>query len=339
MSPTRSRYLSGAVALALAISVTMCDSNPVVDDRTELKAEVSHEIVLPGGVEPMGPAIGNKLLYSPPTTSCTKNVGPNWPDTAITLSNSCSWRVNLPSTPMTAQLRIIGGKDIVIIGGASNLQPGGGTAALSFYDNGNTASRTIHVEGVLFDQDAPWDAIVFDTPKASLQLQNIRIQNVHGVWDPPEHGDAVQNWGGAEALRIHKMSVTTTYQGINLNGNPEDSIGYVSLREVDLAPGSKGSGPPLYLMMTDGWGDCGDSDFVRALSSVYIVPTVSWEQTYPSDSGPIGCFANLNGSVLTWPNWPDGGNKITGAVYKVSSAKNFVPVGVAGLNYVSPGYF
>src|SRR5690606_2153908 len=96
--------------------------------------------------------------------------------------------------------------------------------------------------------------------------------------------------------------------------------------------------PRLLYMVYD---DCLDHPGSVEFSEVYFKqsPQRSFEQnTYPSTTTPSACKATLSSGSpreLTWPtqNW------VTGSIKEGDPEDgDFVPEGVAGTSYVSPGY-
>jgi len=292
------------------------------------------------------------LLYPPPPTDVTIHLANFEVPCTFTLDNAIAYRVELPDTPMTSSLRIIGGKDVVIIGGAFDMRDTTTSAALTFYNNDNPVAQTIHVEGVDIEMDAfGKDAIAFDTPRSHLQLQNIRITGVDGQFEGG-HADALQNWGGALSLSVHKMTVRTNYQGFwigEADSTKEGFIGQVRLSEVEFARETDGIdqdslNKPIYLLLTRNLGDRGCETYPggATLEQVYIIPddgVFGDKETYPNTEEPDACKAQLDtsGTYLTWPDVP-GDVGIKGAVEKISSPRNIVPEGYAGVGYTSPGY-
>ncbi|MFV1980475.1 MAG: hypothetical protein ACC655_04910 [Rhodothermia bacterium] len=289
------------------------------------------------------------LLYPPPPTDVTIHLANMGVPCEFTLDNAIAYRVELPGTPMTSSLRIIGGKDVVIIGGAFDMRDTTTSAALTFYNNDNPVAQTIHVEGVDIEMGAfGKDAIAFDTPGSHLQLQNIRITGVDGAF-AGGHADALQNWGGALSLSVHKMTVRTNYQGFwigEADSTLEGFIGKVHLKEVEFARETDGidENRPIYLLLTRNLEDRGCVTYPggATLEQVYIIPdggAFGDKETYPNTEEPDACKAQLDtsGTYLTWPDVP-GDVGINGAVEKISSPRNIVPEGYAGVGYTSPGY-
>ena len=280
----------------------------------------------------------DKLIWPPPPWSETYVVRNTGGQQAVTLDNGTDYRVLLPDEAMTAKLKVSGGRNVTIIGGAFDLQAGKGNVALVFYDNGNVADRTVHVEGVLFDMDnAAADAIAVAAPTAAFQIQNVRITGVHGEFGGV-HGDALQNWDGARAIRVHKATVTTAYQGFFLK-TETGPIGQVHLREVDFSCQASEREAPYYLWLTRNSSSCQTFPGGASLREVYATPGVynfGSKDVFPNVRSPPSCPAVLNDAKteLSWPSLPIRG------VVKLGPPPGgpFVPAHVAGIGYRSPGY-
>ena len=214
-------------ALCAAPGVTEAHGDGVVP-RTSA-AELDAVPSVPARADSSG-----RLKWRPPRTAVYFHVQNTGRDQVVTLDNAVDYRVILPGSVMTGKLKIRGGRNITIIGGAFSLQPGRGNASLVFYDTDNVHNRTIHVEGVSFDMShVVGDAIAVAAPTAVFQFQNIRITGLHGTYFDELHSDAIQNWGGARGLRIHRMTVQTDYQGFMIPPTEAAPIGFVTMVEVE----------------------------------------------------------------------------------------------------------
>lgn len=122
--------------------------------------------------------------------------------------------VRLPAATKRGSTVLIGGRNVVMIGGEITV-PAGDPYQRGLYIK--DATGTVHVEGIHFDMSgAESDAIVIAAPLATVQLQVIRVDGVHG-WFKSWHADIVQPWGGVRRLLIDRLTGVTRYQGIQLS--------------------------------------------------------------------------------------------------------------------------
>jgi hypothetical protein len=285
---------------------------------------------------PRGP-----LRWAPPALHdpTTILLGRGYSDT--TLDPERDYVIRLPSADKRGGVTIEGGHDVVVIGGHVTLPSGAPPGAANdryrtgLYLKGQTG--TVHVEGVLFDA-APgvrWDAIDIDAPAATVQLENVRADGVRGGFHS-FHADVVQPWGGVRALRIDHLSASSNYQGLTLPID-EGPIGSAQVSHVDLhglSAGAQGTGHLLWL--TTGSRTC--RSYPVALHDVYVRPRAGetlGETVWPQRGHPGRCAARTHDAVASWPRL----RRIRGDVRAgAPPGGSYVPPGVAGVGYVSPGY-
>ena len=259
-------------------------------------------------------------------------------DTGYTLTDldpEEDYIVKLPSTKKVGATVLVGGHDILIVGGAITIPKGTSSDAerRGIYIKG--ATGTVHVEGVLIDGSggAEFDGVAIAAPEATVQLQNMRIVGVRGGYDT-FHGDVVQPWGGVKDLRIDHLTGTSDYQGLTVM-EELGPIGSTEISNVDITttespmPRHLAGGYMLWLT-TD---NC-DSYPVH-LSEVYITPrpgrTLGTSVWPPSRSPRFPCHAEVD-TKATWPNLP-----VTGGVKEGPAPTSAVPEGAAGIGYEAPG--
>ncbi len=260
--------------------------------------------------------------------------------THVTLSTSRDYILKLPNIEKVGGTWIDGGHDVVVIGGAITIPTG--TQPGTAYDaerNGiyiDNSTGTVQIEGVSIDGSggAEFDGIDIAAPAATVQLENLRITEVRGKFSN-FHADVVQTWGGVKDLRIDHLTATSNYQGLTLD---EDlgPIGSAEISDVDLTATTE---PPLdkgghMLWLTSGSESC--SGFPVSLSNVYVQPRPGWtlgESVWPQDDAPLACH-ETGVTSAAWPALP-----VTGSVQAgIPPEGSYVPAGVAGIGYVSPGY-
>ena len=258
--------------------------------------------------------------------------------------------LKVPPGGIHGTVEIDGGHNVVMIGGsitvpstANQTDNGSDDTDTGIYIRQSTG--TVHIEGVEItgDPDTQFDGIDVNAPLATVQLENIRVTNVWGS-DTTEHADVVQTWGGVSQLRIDRLSGDGDYQGLTIDPDL-GPVGSVDLENVDLTYDAR---PPDLASMTVGGGymvwltkgvDTCSAPSQTALSNVYVydkserVPASNtiWP---PSVGTTLPCAGELSGTVATWNKLP-----VTGHVDLTAPPNGpYVPPGVAGDSYTSPGY-
>lgn len=292
------------------------------------------------------------LLWRPPVWTETVYLEEQGAQQRLVLDNDVDYRIVLPRTPITGRVDVVGGRNIVIIGGAFrpffDSDPEVNKVSLAFWNpallgDEPTHERIIHIEGVLFDQSESWyaDAIAVADERATFVIQNVRFTGVDGTFEDA-HGDAIQNWAGAKEIRVHRASIRTNYQGFMLppmSGEQQRPIEFLHLDQVDFAenPGADEQNCSLYLWVTQGESSCTSFSRGARFDEVYLAPSCSdfgVRDTYPRAADPESCSVQVSGDRLIFdlPGF-SGELREGGAEQPV-----FVPPGVAGIGYASPGY-
>lgn len=282
-----------------------------------------------------------KLRWAPPELEDPVSIQLDDGYSSTRLPTSQDAVLHLPSSVKRGAVTIEGGHDVVIVGGRIAIPAGtpSGTENNRFrtgiYIKG--ATGTVHVEGVRLSaaEDVEWDAIAIAAPEAVVQLENIRADRLRGTYEGL-HADVIQPWGGVKSLRVDRLTASTNYQGITI---PVDlgPIGRAQLSNVNLrglAEGVEGGGHLLWL--TSGNESC--DSYPVELRNVFIEPRPEAKFSkafWPQLEHPPECGARTRDGVATWPQLPDvEGEVLVGPPPRGS----FVPLGRAGLEYVSPGY-
>lgn len=269
----------------------------------------------------------------PPALDHPQDVDLQTGRTVTKLDPTRDYRIILPRRPKIGSTMIMGGHNIIIIGGNITVPPED-KMKRALYIKG--ATGTVHIEGVLIDNPGKteFDAIAIAAPQATVQLKNIRVEGVRGFmhsW----HADILQPWGGVKALLVNGLTGTSAYQGIQLSAL-KGPIGMISLHNVNLRSigqqiGTRGAngGNGGYLF----WADCNLTAQIN-LTQVYIAPRperLRSEAVWPASDGKSRCGSRLSSDGrVTFPRLP-----ITGEIQVGSPPRDFVPVGMAGLNYKS----
>ena len=260
--------------------------------------------------------------------------------THTSLSTSRDYILEMPDTEKIGGTWIDGGHNVVLIGGSITIPTG--TRPGVEYDserNGIYISKstgTVHIEGVSINGigGAEFDGIDIAAPLATVQLENLRITEVRGTFSH-FHADVVQTWGGVKDLRIDDLTGTSNYQGLTLE---EDlgPMGSAQISNVDLTATTE---PPLdkgghMLWLTPDSNSC--SSYPVSLSNVYVTPRPNLTlgtSVWPPDNSSLSC-GESGATFATWPTLP-----VTGGVQEGAPPNgSFVPPGIAGVGYVSPGY-
>jgi hypothetical protein len=296
---------------------------------------------------PGGPAA--KLRWAPPRMTSPKTImiqsGLD-PD-RLHLSLSQDYVLKMPAGGVHGTVEIDGGHNVTLIGGSVTV-PSTANQSDNGRDNTDTAiyirhsTGTVHIEGVLInaDQNVEYDGIDVNAPRATVQVENVRMEAIYGS-RTTEHADAIQTWGGVKVLDVDNLTADGDYQGLTINPNL-GTVGKAYISNVDLTddqpPGALasrtvGGGVMLWLTTTTG---CDAPK--TSLGNVYIINEHSGLATrrtvWPSTTGDPSCAGLLKGNKMSWPRLP-----VTGSVtFGRPQHGSFVPAGVAGGGYRSPGY-
>jgi hypothetical protein len=303
---------------------------------------------VPGPIGPPSGSSGPPLSWALPALEDPETIALGPGTTSTDLEAGKDYILTVPRTGK-GDTFIRGGRNIVIIGG--HISTGRGQApwtssehrALYFADT----TGVIHVEGVLIDDidSGQGDGIAIAAPTATLQIQNVRITGLSGM-EQGNHADVVQTWGGVKELRIDRLTGSTNYQGLHIQPDL-GPIGRATIRNTNVASTSDTAGNWL-TWLTTGSNTCETAEQVL-LDEVYVTPRPGrnlgdsvWPPSDGADAGdapdPVqNCLSVLSadGSELSFPELP----RVSGVIREgPPPGGDFVPEGVAGPDYVSPGY-
>jgi hypothetical protein len=235
-----------------------------------------------------------------------------------------------------------GGRNVVMIGGHIST---GSESSRAYMDSPEhrgiyitQATGTVHIEGVLIDasRTGAGDGIAINAPNAIIQIQNTRIVGLIGG-SGSNHADVIQAWGGLKELRVDRLTGSTNYQGLHIQPELRPN-GPEIIKNTNVSSHSTTAGNWL-VWLTHSDNTCDTAARVE-LSEVYVTPRPGRtlrSTVWPSDSQPSACKTvhSAGETILSFPNLPS----VTGVIKKgPPPGGDFVPAGVAGLNYVSPGY-
>jgi hypothetical protein len=211
-------------------------------------------------VAPPPPPPSSALTWRPPGTAGYTPVTIGGPGT-YNLYSDVDYVVSAPSR-IDGAVHLRGGRNVVWIGGhihipyqgpgpvnpanrrglvISDIDDGGGDPVRYGYSRDG---RVVHIEGLLIDGPDLADGINTNAPKAVVQLQNIRVHDVHfrnsddrdgtNGW-AVNHPDVLQTWGSQKQLRVDGLTGTSAYQGLFLREDSADrALGPMYLRRVNI---------------------------------------------------------------------------------------------------------
>ncbi|MGY1745194.1 hypothetical protein [Blastococcus sp. SYSU D00695] len=250
---------------------------------------------------------GGALSWAPPQLQSPETITLSSSRTSVTLDDRRDYVIDLPDTPLDAPngVSVTGGRNVVIIGGEIRTSVRDGEARGLYLKN---QRGTVHVEGLRLSGAQAMEGINLAQPYgATVQLQNIRVDAVHGS-NGGHHADVLQTWSGPARLRIDRLEGWTTYQGFFLDplkfGAPAPEL--FDLRNVVLRDVG---GVSAYLLWDSG-------TYPITTRDVTVVPA---GRSFP-------------GQVL----WSQTG--AWGSVRSGTSATPSPLTGNPGVGYVSPGY-
>lgn len=297
------------------------------------------------------PTSSSALLYKQPVLTNPKTINLPTGYSAHTLLDNTDYILKMPSTPKTGATVIMGGRNVVMIGGhvkmdpKVNTQTGGDIYRRAIYVKDNKG--TVHIEGIHIEGDSSttFDGIGIAAPDSIVQIQNIRMTNLYGT-NSGFHADMVQPFGGVKELRVDKFTGSSYYQGFQI-ASKSFPIGHVKLSRVNVesvgAATKQSGGQLLWFISTNSGFDCSRS-FPVTLSEFYIkyrpdgwgLGTSAYPMGSTKDDYGVMCGGVLNAekTQISFPYLPVTGIVKGGA----PSTGDFVPMGVAGINYKSPGY-
>lgn len=251
----------------------------------------------------------SRLSWSPPTLQNPTTIDVPTEPWTLVLDDGKDYRIRMPSSPVTKGMAIRGGRNVVLIGGEISIPWQGSDPSISQRRGLTLKNQTgvVHIEGLLIHGDDLSEGIQIDAEDAIVQLQNVRVMNLHARDQQnftDNHPDVIQPYGGVGELRVDGLTGETDYQGLFL---AEDlgPIGRVDLRRVNILS----TDTARYLL----WA----GDYPLSVHDVYAdpAPDRSWDMT-------------LWGDADQWKDVKQG----------IPADGDFVKAGTVGTGYVSPGY-
>jgi len=176
----------------------------------------------------------------------------------------------------------------------------------------------------------------------TITLENIRADGIAGGSGFSDHSDILQPYQAPlDTIRIDRFTGTSNDQGFTINPdlalkNFGDVVTY-DIRDTNLVDihnpytGFRNR----YLWWLIDASTCHSGQI--ALSNVYTSEadgTLRLDSAWPDTNQPAACMSKWSGSALSFHGIP-----VTGSITEgVPPGGDFVPVGVAGIHYRSPGY-
>lgn len=262
---------------------------------------------------------------------------------AYTLKEDQDYVIQMPEEPFFDSLALNGGRNIVLVGGEINIPYQGEDATISSRRGLKIqgAIGIVHIEGLLIRGEDLSEGIQISAPDAIVQLQNIRIEDVHArdqIEFTDNHPDLIQTYGSVKELRVDYFTGSTDYQGLFFKADFSPPHGAIKLSNVNII----GRSTARYLIWFNPESGFGDV----SLDNIWIhVPKersggfrrAIWPQfdaDYPEQAQLVlyeDCIC------AGWP--PEMEPRIIGYVQEgIPPEGDFVKEGAVGIDYVSPGY-
>jgi hypothetical protein len=285
------------------------------------------------------------------------------------LDNSTDYRIYLPTNgPLVGGVTIEGGRRVEIIGGEIDLSypcSNDGSDCMGIYIAKNSPGA-VFVEGVWIHNASrigptcrssassasqtcsTGDGIDVNTTDNGvinvnvITLENIRVDGISGCSGYADHSDVFQPYlAPDDTIRIDGMTGATNCQGFNIGPDLAYSKWHtfpssitVKNANIDLTSNPYSStGDGVAWWLTYGFG-CRSGP-------VYLSNDYSTESRTDDTPPPIWpnpghrrCGVRYLGGVVSW-----SGSRIKGSIRMgTPPGGDFVPLGAAGLGYLSPGY-
>ena len=276
------------------------------------------------------PAKPRQLSWAPPKLDNPETIELA-PDRGrgLKLKQDKDYLIKLPKDkPFIGELNIWGGRNVVIIGGEIHIPDGeedprygegkDKKSKRAVYLQGSKG--TVHLEGIHITGKGLCEGfnIAEREPGCIVQLQNIRVEQLHGSYSK-NHADVIQSWAGPAELRIDGLTGYSEYQGFFLLPNqhfPLDKGGFMptkwDFRNINLMGDLEKSAYLLWVQEKH--------DFPIEIDNV-------WTRPATKKTG--------DRSAYLWPK----GDKVWEKVKEgVPPGGDIVPAALVGINYVSPGY-
>jgi hypothetical protein len=272
-------------------------------------------------------------------------------------------------------LTVIGGNNVVIIGGQVTIPSPSGVSPERYSFVFHSQTGTVHVEGVLTD-GSPVHCYVLDSAQATFQLENDRCQGTYMYMEnfSNPHSEVLVTWKSPPEIRIDRLTGEYDATGLALYGQQQSTgtwtyPGHVTLKHVNLrntlaseTQCSNYALPEGYdfvasslqtrididqMYVETGWGRASNNTNCPAPGSFHVGLAGGWltyngQSQYTATELKSGDGISAGSSIqFTNPStdnvWGPSGAYAT-VNYGIPSGGDYVPTGLAGPNYTSPGY-
>ena len=307
---------------------------------------------------------GPRLTWSPPPCGDATHACVIYPLTntgshqVLILDSTKDYILQLPNVPLVGGIDIDAGHNVIIMGGEIDLTTPCTTDSAPCHginiSMGPWSTGTVYIEGVLIkNPDAThsqWtgDGIAVNTSALSkLTIQNVRVEDLDGCSanGNPAHADVFQPYGATGAvIQVDHLTGTTDFQGMQIPPalTAPASADYRNVNiNVLLNPHPEcvQGTPDQYAWWVAGSPSSWCGTYPMTLINDYATEpngSLSYNAVWPDPYAAwTGCQATYSNGVATWPQL----TSITGGIQNgPPPGGDFVPAGVAGLGYVSPGY-
>ena len=315
---------------------------------------------------------GSKLTWAPPTLSnpvdvaiadtgcaaCNSIPGQD-PDLpwVVSLDPTKDYRLHINHRTGLHGLSVSGGRNVVVVGGSITADADYGSFATGLVIQDFVG--TFHIEGMDIGGQYMGDAIrvqhnsniaVQSTPSSVIQVENCRLfsQVAPGHTINENHPDAFQvGYQFPGQIRLDEVTLNIGYQGFTFGPAGAEGVGngvYINRTNGHMHLDTDGSPPNVYLFQQDEataaihtddqfWGDSYNNLGIEGLLSPGFFDGRVGIPNTGADKPVIG--SDSSSKYVTYPSSAN----ITGKIRQgIPPSGDFVPVGTAGPNYVSPGY-
>lgn len=170
--------------------------------------------------------------YPRPTLTSPLRLVPKDNFGTLNLDSAKDYIVELPTDRVLVNprgLHIVGGRNVLIVGGAVDVQGGWKTSGTGPGVPENKMVRraayfqkqtgTVHLEGVKFisSTDSLSEGINIDAPAAKVQIVNVEIGTYLIGSKAFNHADGLQSWNGPRSMKVCGFHCRSNYQGMFLN--------------------------------------------------------------------------------------------------------------------------
>jgi hypothetical protein len=285
------------------------------------------------------------------------------------LNYNTDYRIYLPTNgPLVGGITIAGGRRVEIIGGQINLTypcSSDGSRCIGLYIAKNSPGE-VFVEGVWIHNAhrigptcpggasrrlqtcSTGDGIDINTANDgvinvnTITLEDIRVDGISGCSGYADHADVFQSYQAPDdTIRIDGMTGVTNCQGFTLDPDLAYSKWHVLPSSITVRSTNVDVTSNPYSSTGDGtawWLTYGlscvsgpislNDDYSSQPRTDGTPPPI-----YPNPGDHI-CGARYSGGVVSWTDARINGSIRTGAPLE----GDFIPLGAAGLGYLSPGY-